>query len=233
MTKPLDAGDDLARQEPKQERAIRTRRLFLEAAARVFNECGYDAASIATIVERANLTRGALYFHFASKEELARGVLAEAVTADGVLPQTFKVQEWVDLGLVLAHRLPREPLLSASVRLSVDPKARGLFGTRWPDWIELGAGILCEAKERGELLAHIDPRATARLAVGAWTGVQLLTEVIPDELDLPTEAAHLFDHLLPSIAVPGVLARLDTSPDRGERLFKQARELAEELVAPC
>ncbi|MEU9701236.1 ScbR family autoregulator-binding transcription factor [Streptomyces sp. NPDC047981] len=218
----------MSRQEPKQERAIRTRRIFLEAAASVFNEQGYDAASIAAIVERANLTRGALYFHFTSKEELARGVLAEAVTADGVLPQTFKLQEWVDLGLVLARRLPREPLLSASVRLSVDPKARGLFGTRWPDWITLGTGILTEARERGELLAHVDPGATARLAVGAWTGVQLLTESMCDEgLDLSVEIANLFQHLLPSIAVPGVLCRLDTSPTRGELLLTQAREAAQ------
>ncbi|MGW6569564.1 ScbR family autoregulator-binding transcription factor [Streptomyces sp. NPDC054975] len=218
-------GDELARQEPKQERAIRTRRIFLEAAAHVFNEHGYDAASIAAIVERASLTRGALYFHFTSKEELARGVLAEAVTADGVQPQTFKLQEWVDLGLVLAHRLPREPLLSASVRLSVDPQARALFGTRWPDWVELGSGILGEAKERGELLAHVDPATTARLAVGAWTGVQLLTESMPDCQDLSVEIANLFDHLLPSIAVPGVLGRLDTSPDRAVRLLKEARGL--------
>ncbi|MEK8143998.1 helix-turn-helix domain-containing protein [Streptomyces sp. M10(2022)] len=104
-----------------QQRAIRTRRIFLEAAAEVFDEHGYDAATIATILERAGLTRGALYFHFTSKEELARGVLKEAVTVDGLTPQAFKLQEWVDIALLLAYRLPREPLLSASIRLSVDP----------------------------------------------------------------------------------------------------------------
>lgn len=59
----------------QQQRAIRTRRVFLEAAAEVFDEHGYDAATISAILERAGLTRGALYFHFTSKEELARGSL--------------------------------------------------------------------------------------------------------------------------------------------------------------
>ncbi|MEK8143997.1 hypothetical protein NKH18_24900 [Streptomyces sp. M10(2022)] len=34
----------------------------------------------------------------------------------------------------------------------------------------MGAEILTEAKARGELLPHVDPIATSRLLVGAWTG---------------------------------------------------------------
>lgn len=207
----------------RQQRAIRTRRIFLEAAAEVFDEHGYDAATIASILERAGLTRGALYFHFTSKEELARGVLAEAVTAEGLTPQAFKLQEWVDIALLLAYRLPREPMLSASIRLSVDPRARGLFGTRWPDWIEMGTEILTEAKARGELLPHVDPEATSRLFVGAWTGVQLVAESMAEPPDLVCEISALFELILPNNAVPGVLSRLDTSPHRAERLLKESR----------
>ncbi|MER5629537.1 ScbR family autoregulator-binding transcription factor [Streptomyces nitrosporeus] len=210
----------------RQQRAIRTRRIFLEAAAEVFDEHGYDAATIAAILDRAGLTRGALYFHFTSKEELARGVLQEAVTSDGVSPQIFKLQEWIDIALLLAYRLPREPLLSASIRLSVDPRARGLFGTRWPDWITLGTEILTEAKERGELLPHVDPGATSRLFVGAWTGVQLITESMPEPPDLVGEISALLELILPNNAVPGVLARLDTSPHRPERILEENRTAA-------
>lgn len=203
----------------KQERAIRTRRACLVAAAEIFNEYGYEAATIAAIIERANLTRGALYFHFTSKEELARGVLDEAVTLEGVVPQPLKLQEWVDISLLLAYRLPREPLLSASIRLSVDSKARGMFGTRWPDWIVLGRELLIEADRRGELLPHVDPSDTARLFVGAWTGVQLVSEVVSQGQDLAGEISRLLELVLPNVAVPGVLARLDTSPFRAERLL--------------
>ncbi|MFD4690101.1 ScbR family autoregulator-binding transcription factor [Streptomyces sp. NBC_00683] len=210
----------------RQQRAIRTRRVFLEAAAEVFDEHGYDAATIAAILERAGLTRGALYFHFTSKEELARGVLEEAVTAEGVTPQTFKLQEWVDTALLLAYRLPREPMLSASIRLSVDPRARGLFGTRWPDWIALGGEMLSEAKERGELLPHVDPIMTSRLFVGAWTGVQLVTESMAEPPDLVAEISALFELILPNNVVPGVLARLDISPHRAQRLLEESRTAA-------
>ncbi|MFI8008438.1 ScbR family autoregulator-binding transcription factor [Streptomyces sp. NPDC086010] len=210
----------------KQQRAIRTRRVFLEAAAEVFDEHGYDAATISAILERAGLTRGALYFHFTSKEELARGVLEEAVTSDGVVPQAFKLQEWVDTALLLAYRLPREPLLSASIRLSVDMRARAMFGTRWPDWIAYGADLLTEGKARGELLPDVDPVAASRLLVGAWTGVQVVRESTAEPLDLVREISSLFEMVLPNIAVPGVLSRLDTSPHRAERLLEQNRAAA-------
>ncbi|MFF5372868.1 ScbR family autoregulator-binding transcription factor [Streptomyces sp. NPDC013187] len=203
----------------KQDRAVRTRRIFLEAAAEVFNEYGYDAASISVILERTQLTRGALYFHFTSKETLAQGVLDEAVTTQGFAPQAYKVQEWIDLALLLAYRLPREPLLSASIRLSIDPKARSLFGTRWPDWIQLSTDLLVAAKERGELQPHADPATIARLFVGAWTGVQLVSSSLPQEQDLVGEVTELFALVLPGIIVPGVLAKLDISPHRPERLL--------------
>ncbi|MET9928535.1 MULTISPECIES: ScbR family autoregulator-binding transcription factor [unclassified Streptomyces] len=202
----------------KQERAIRTRRSVLVAASELFNEVGYEAATIGALLERVDLTRGGLYFHFATKEQLARAVLDEAVTLEGLQPQTFKLQEWVDIALLLAHRVPREPLLQASVRLSVDPLSRGLFGTRWPDWVTVGQELLDAAKAKGELLPHVDTAETSRLLVGAWTGVLLITEVMPD-CTLPEEISSLYELILPSIATSGVLARLDTSPYRAERLL--------------
>ncbi|GAA4041219.1 ScbR family autoregulator-binding transcription factor [Streptomyces shaanxiensis] len=188
----------------------------------LFNEVGYEATTIGALLERIDLTRGGLYFHFTTKEQLARAVLDEAVTLEGVRPQAFKLQEWVDIALLLAHRVPREPLLRASIRLSVDPLSRALFGTRWPDWVDVGQSLLVEAQEKGELLPHVDPAETARLLVGAWTGVQLVTEVLPGRT-LSEEISSLFALILPNVASSGVLARLDTSPYRAERLLKEAR----------
>ncbi|MCL8014265.1 ScbR family autoregulator-binding transcription factor [Streptomyces sp. AS02] len=210
----------------RQERAIRTRRAILEAASVLFNEVGYEATTIGALLERIDLTRGGLYFHFTTKEQLARAVLDEAVTLEGVRPQAFKLQEWVDIALLLAHRVPREPLLRASIRLSVDPLSRALFGTRWPDWVDVGESLLVEAQEKGELLPHVDPAETARLLVGAWTGVQLVTEVLPGRT-LSEEISSLFALILPNVASSGVLARLDTSPYRAERLLKEARSQAD------
>jgi AcrR family transcriptional regulator len=204
----------------KQARAIQTRRVILEAAGAVFDEFGYESATIAEILARAGVTKGALYFHFASKEELARGVLGEALTTEGVLPQESRLQEWVDVGMVLAHRLPREPLLSASIRLSADRRARDLFGTSWSGWIDFIAQQLVEAKEAGELLPHVDARQTATLFVSAWTGVEIVSTALDDGDTLESKIATLYDYFLPAIAVPGALRRLDTAPDRGGRVWE-------------
>ncbi|ARQ71082.1 ScbR family autoregulator-binding transcription factor [Streptomyces marincola] len=203
----------------RQARAIRTRRTILEAAAAVFDECGYEASTIAQILDRAEVTRGALYFHFGSKEDLARSVLAEAVTTEGLGEQEFTMQEFVDAGLLLAHRLPREPLLSAALRLSIDQRARAAFGTRWPDWIDLGARLLTRAKERGEVFPHVSSVETARLFVGSWTGVGVVGASVAPSSALVTEVAHLLRMMIPSIAVPGVAVRLDLSPRRPARLL--------------
>lgn len=113
-------------------------------------------------------------------------------------------------------------MLRAAVQLSVDPKARSMFGTRWPDWINLGEDLLVEAEQRGELLPHAVPAEIARLAVGAWTGVQLVTEARPQGPGLDEEIARLYQLILPNVASVGVLAKLDTSPHRAKRLLGPA-----------
>lgn len=203
----------------QQERAIRTRRLILEAAAAIFDERGYASTTIAEVLERADMTKGALYFHFSSKEDLARGVLEAAVTTDGVRPQVLKLQEMIDILLLVAYRLPREPMLSAALRMAVDLQSRRQFGTAWPDWIELLTGILKDAKGRGEVLPHIDETEIARMLVCSWTGVRVVTEGLPGAHDLPREVTLLLQLLLPAIATPTVLPRVEISAARAAHLY--------------
>src|SRR5216117_2644416 len=61
----------------RQERAERTRGRILDAAAAVFDERGFSGASLSDILARAGVTKGALYFHFSSKEELAKYLVEE------------------------------------------------------------------------------------------------------------------------------------------------------------
>ncbi|MEU9625597.1 ScbR family autoregulator-binding transcription factor [Streptomyces luteogriseus] len=215
----------------RQERAIRTRRTILEAAAAVFDERGYTSATIGEILDRAGVTKGALYFHFGSKEELAVGVFEEQL-AITLPPQSSKLQELVDSGLVMARRLRSEPLVRASVGLALDQGAMDLDRTpAFRMWIDQNAQKLAEAKTRGELLQHVDVAETAELLVGSFSGVQLLSQLRCQRQDLERRVVVLFEHFLPSITVPAVLARLDITVARAERLLTQA--LAdEETVAP-
>ncbi|MFD7700718.1 ScbR family autoregulator-binding transcription factor [Streptomyces caelestis] len=209
----------------RQERAIRTRRTILEAAAAVFDERGYTSATIGEILERAGVTKGALYFHFGSKEELALGVFEEQL-AISLPAQSSKLQELVDSGLVLALRLRTEPLVRASVGLALDQGALGLDRTpAFGMWIDQTTRTLAEAKAGGELLPHVDPTETAELLVASFSGVQLLSQLRCQRQDLERRVAVLFHHMLPGVAVPAVLARLDISHDRAGRLLAEGRLL--------
>ncbi|WP_327411536.1 ScbR family autoregulator-binding transcription factor [Streptomyces sp. NBC_01233] len=203
----------------RQERAVRTRRAILEAAAAVFDERGYDAATIADILARAGVTKGALYFHFSSKQELAQGVLEEQFAEGGVPHRESKLQELVDVALVLAYRMKHEPMLSAGARLSLGPGMRDIFGGgSVPGWIEFTRALLCEAKEQGELLPHVDPAETAWILSACWTGAQIFSQTLNDRTDLEQRVAAVYQHIYPSIATPAVLVRLEMGPDRGRRV---------------
>jgi AcrR family transcriptional regulator len=61
----------------KAEQADATRTTLVAAARHLFTERGYAATSTTEIVERAGVTRGALYHHFAAKEDLFRAVFEQ------------------------------------------------------------------------------------------------------------------------------------------------------------
>ncbi|CAM5734695.1 MULTISPECIES: ScbR family autoregulator-binding transcription factor [Streptomyces] len=207
----------------RQERAIRTRRTILDAAAAVFDERGYTSATIGEILGRAGVTKGALYFHFGSKEELALGIFEEQLAVT-LPPQSSKLQELVDSGLVLALRLCTDPLVRASVGLALDQGALGLDRTpAFRMWIDQTTRTLAEAKARGELLPHVEVTETAELLVASFSGVQLLSQLRCQRQDLEHRVVVLFQHMLPGIAVPAVLARLDISADRGRRALEAGR----------
>jgi AcrR family transcriptional regulator len=63
------------------EPADATRQKIVQAARELVVEHGYDGVSTALVLERAGVSRGGLYHHFAGKEDLMAAVL-EAVERD-------------------------------------------------------------------------------------------------------------------------------------------------------
>ncbi|GGS24543.1 gamma-butyrolactone-binding protein [Streptomyces aureoverticillatus] len=216
----------------RQERATRTRQAILVAAGEVFDEVGYEAATISEILKRSGVTKGALYFHFSSKEELAQNVLGEQVSSFPEVPERDLVlQKSLDEALLMAHLLQREggdAIVRGGVRLTVDQGAPADSLDRLSPmrgWVERNVEMLEKAKAAGELLAHVDLQAAARLLVGAFTGVQVMSNIMTGRRDMPERVVDLYRHLLPSIAVPGVLVQLDFRPERGAQVHAAAMEL--------
>ncbi|UQX01826.1 ScbR family autoregulator-binding transcription factor [Streptomyces sp. RerS4] len=205
------------RPQAKQDRAVRTRQAILDAAAVVFEEHGYDGAKLSDIVNIAKVTKGALYFHFDSKEGLAQAVIdAQNASPPTVLPQAYKAQEFLDIGMVFSHRLRHETLIRASARLTLDQAGRELDkATPYQAWIDQHVSVLVEARERGELLPNVDPVVPARLVVGAYAGLNTMAQML--RLDLDAQVSELYTHVMPNVVVPAVAIRLDTAPGRGAR----------------
>lgn len=61
----------------KAEQSQKTRRALLDAARELFAERGYAATATEEIVQRANVTRGALQYHYGEKIGLFRAVFDE------------------------------------------------------------------------------------------------------------------------------------------------------------
>ncbi|MEV4427856.1 ScbR family autoregulator-binding transcription factor [Streptomyces sp. R-07] len=203
----------------QQARAIRTRRTILESAAAVFAERGYERTTIGEILVRAGVTKGALYFHFASKEDLALGVLDAQMLDVPLAPQPIKLQELVDQGFLLAHRLQRDPLVRASVALALDSGATGIDrAAPFRAWIDQVSEGLTVAKARGELLGHVNVTDTAELFSGAYAGIQTMSQILCDRNDLTHRVLVLLQHVLPTICTPVLLTRLEITEDRARKL---------------
>ncbi|MFD6278085.1 ScbR family autoregulator-binding transcription factor [Streptomyces sp. NPDC060209] len=205
----------------KQDRAVRTRQTILVAAAKVFEERGYQAATITEILATANVTKGALYFHFQSKDHLAEGVLAEQDQRLVIPARNSKVQEIVDTVVLHAYRLQTDPMVRAGVRLSLDQQASELDRSgpflRWSDIV---LDLLKEA--RGELLPHVVASETADVLVGSFAGVQAMSQIISGYQDLDQRVSQLLRHILPNVVLSSVLATVDMSPGRGALVYREA-----------
>ena len=201
---------------PKQERAVQTRQSVLEAAGRVFAEQGYDAATMQSIQERAGVTKGALYFHFDSKVALAQALIAAQVDwleaqlarlSIGVPP----VQQILDISFAFADALRSDPIVRASIRLSVE---RGTFrpaageGNPYQDWVDAATVLFGKAKTAGQLRDGVRPVDAAVLVTGTITGVQLASEAMTGYADLDKRLRIMWSALLPGLVTQQALEQL-------------------------
>src|SRR5258706_12253448 len=111
----------VARKNPKRIAARlrdpeRTRERLLQAASREIYRSGFQSAGLDTILASAGVPKGALYYHFKSKEALGYAVVEEVIAPDvhgkWVLP-LHGAKDPIDALIGAAQRIP---LLPADVR---------------------------------------------------------------------------------------------------------------------
>lgn len=194
----------------RQERAERTRTAIIDAAAEMFDEHGFNGASLSDILAKAGVTKGALYFHFSSKEELAHALVNEQFLIQEPVNGTPKVgvQTAIDLTHEMAHALQTDVRVRASIRLVIET---GSWADPTPEaylqWIEVVRTYLQTAYEHGDLRKEVDPADVANLVVTAFAGIQLSSQVISGRSDLHQRVTNFWKFLLPGLVPPRRLAR--------------------------
>ncbi|ASR38137.1 hypothetical protein BAY61_27515 [Prauserella marina] len=209
----------------RQLRAEVTRNMILRAAADAFDQYGYGGTSLSDVLRYAGVTKGALYFHFTSKEQLANAIV-ECQQAWSVAPakENFDrgapgLESVVLLSVHWAVGLTEDPMLRASIRLSLET---GMFSRPdsdpYREWLEETAKLLRRAADSGELRRGIDPEVLARFVVGAFTGVQAVSQILSGRMDLTRRVGEMWELLLPSLVdgerLPYYLALVDTEGTR-------------------
>ena len=199
----------------KQDRAIQTRDSIVTGAAKIFYRVGYAGASISMIAEEAGVTKGALYFHFSAKEDIARAVIDaehKAVTdaAEQINETTSSPVEIMMLMCAdLAQKLVSDPVVRAGIRLTTsgaifDPPTRAPYD----EWLEIFEALSRSAIEAGEFRDSTDPAKLAHFIIPSFTGVQLLSDVLTDMADLMTRVGEMWEMILPAVTAPGQLESL-------------------------
>ena len=138
-----------------------TRAFILQTAAEVFAERGYADTTLAELIARSSLTKGAFYFHFASKDQLAYAVLEEKqrqwleLVREQILNRPTAIEQLRALGPALIKLHRDDPSAYSVSRLSRDlgrmPDLADNVRSLMNSWIELIAGIITQAQEQGGL----------------------------------------------------------------------------------
>jgi TetR/AcrR family transcriptional regulator, transcriptional repressor for nem operon len=91
-----------------KEKAAENRAVLVRTASRLFREKGLDGVGVAEICKEAGLTHGALYAHFASKDELAIEALGLGLDQGNALLFSATVEGMPDLSAFLDYYLSAE-----------------------------------------------------------------------------------------------------------------------------
>ncbi len=167
-----------------QERAVLTRQAVILGAAKSFEKFGYSA-SLGTILQHGGVSKGAIYFHFASKEELAHAVIAaqHGMAMEGTrrvaAHSDIAVETLVLVSQEMARQLVTEPIARGGMRLTMEiGSIQGPIEQPYLDWIEAIKQVATQAAEAGDIVPGTDIDALARFVVGSFTGVQILSEML-------------------------------------------------------
>ncbi|MGQ0840941.1 ScbR family autoregulator-binding transcription factor [Actinokineospora sp.] len=192
----------------KQARSEQSRTLLLRAAAELLSRDGYERAGMVAIAEAAGMTKGGLYFHFQSKDDVCDAVQEIAVARLTSFTERLREQQpsaarrLIDLTHALARWIGDEPEIGASVRMAREVGSQGVrfsrFVQSWVDAVRAEADAVARA---GELTLGATPDVAALLASALCLGLDVLTslDTADSGIDMAKNLADLWALILPQM----------------------------------
>lgn len=123
----------LAKDTPKSQK---TRARILDCAMHLFAEIGYHAATNPAIADAAGLTRGAMLYHFPTREALVEAAVAHIqaerstlfrAAADSLPPGADVTEHAIDSYWDLLHSVPFQAFAELEAAGRVDPAIQALL----------------------------------------------------------------------------------------------------------
>ncbi len=185
----LGGGHEKKRKSRDSER---TRERLLQAAFREVHRSGFQSAGIDTILAATNVTKGALYYHFESKEALGYAIVDEIVakfTRDRWLRPLLSEGQAIDILIGIVRRIPARPedvrvscpLLNLAQEMSpLDEQFRKRLERIFQAWQEGVATLLRRGQSQGTVRRDLNPDETASFLVAMVEGTASLAKVAQD-----------------------------------------------------
>ena len=160
----------------------RTRERLLQAAFQEVYRSGFRGTDLETILDRAGVTKGALYHHFRSKEALGYALVDEVIRRimdDKWLRPLQNSENPIDalIGVVRSTSLKPEhvehgcPLNNLAQEMSpLDEGFRKRLAKIFRQWHDEVAAALRKGQKRGVVRSDVDPDETAIFLIAANEG---------------------------------------------------------------
>ncbi|MFC9769501.1 ScbR family autoregulator-binding transcription factor [Rhodococcus jostii] len=189
-----------------QQRATITRHTVLLRAAEVFNRNGYSQAALQEIVSHSGVTKGALYFHFSSKESLARAVIdegcarLEAACTRRSSSYSPALETLIGISYLISDPGLDDALILAAFRLLVEVgDYTGTGPVIFVRWTSMFRDLAARAVAEGDFRPSTDPVAAAQLLFGCTLGTRLLATASSSMHDLPRRMTTVWSAVLPAL----------------------------------
>ena len=174
--------------EQLDRRADITRLQILRAASRQFAHKSYSLVSLDDILADAEVTKGAMYFHFRSKHALASAIIEHRAavaraSVDQLLARRLSgLETLIDIGyLVAIDDIGDETARAGLNLLESVGRADGLQANVLGQWVTAFAAIAGKGARDGDIMADRDPESVGRLLVSMYLGLRQTSNLADPE----------------------------------------------------